>query len=59
MGKRVSFRVLHLWEFRNGRIARENVWLDGNAVPHNSLPKAGTEPQVNRRFSSTLCSLGQ
>jgi len=31
-GKRVSFRMLHVWEFRDGRISRENVWLDGGSV---------------------------
>ena len=28
-GKRVNFRMLHIWEFRDGLIGRENVWLDG------------------------------
>jgi steroid delta-isomerase-like uncharacterized protein len=27
--RRISFRVLHLWEFRDDRISRENAWLDG------------------------------
>ena len=31
-GRRVVFRMLHVWEFRDGRISRENVWLDGGAV---------------------------
>jgi steroid delta-isomerase-like uncharacterized protein len=31
-GKRISFRMLHIWEFRDGRISRENVWIDGGAV---------------------------
>ncbi|HEU5372507.1 MAG TPA: nuclear transport factor 2 family protein [Gaiellaceae bacterium] len=31
-GKRISFRMLHVWEFNSGRICRENVWLDGNAI---------------------------
>jgi steroid delta-isomerase-like uncharacterized protein len=31
-GKRVTFRVLHVWEFRDGLISRENVWLDGGNV---------------------------
>lgn len=30
--RRISFRMLHVWDFRDGRIARENVWLDGNAI---------------------------
>lgn len=31
-GKRISFRLLHVWEFRDGLISRENVWLDGGSV---------------------------
>lgn len=31
-GKRVSFRMLHVWEFKEARISRENIWLDGNAI---------------------------
>lgn len=31
-GRRISFRLLHVWEFRDGRISRENVWLDGGSV---------------------------
>ena len=31
-GKRVSFRLLHVFEFRDGLISRENVWLDGGSV---------------------------
>jgi steroid delta-isomerase-like uncharacterized protein len=31
-GKRISFRMLHVWEFRDGRISRENVWLDGGSI---------------------------
>ncbi len=31
-GKRIAFRLLHVWEFRDGRISRENVWLDGGAI---------------------------
>ena len=28
----VSFRLLHIFEFRDGRIARENVWCDLAAI---------------------------
>jgi steroid delta-isomerase-like uncharacterized protein len=28
-GKRISFRMLHVWEFKEGKMSRENVWLDG------------------------------
>ncbi len=31
-GREVSFRMLHVFEFRDGRISRENVWLDGGSV---------------------------
>jgi len=27
-GKRLDFRILHVCEFRDGKISRENVWLD-------------------------------
>jgi steroid delta-isomerase-like uncharacterized protein len=31
-GKQISFRMLHVWEFKEGRMSRENVWLDGGAI---------------------------
>lgn len=31
-GRKISFRMLHLWEFEDGRISRENVWLDTGAI---------------------------
>jgi len=31
-GKPVDFRMLHVWEFTDGKISRENVWLDGAAI---------------------------
>lgn len=31
-GRRVSFRILHVFEFRDGLISRENVWLDTAAI---------------------------
>ena len=31
-GRRITFRLLHVWEFRDGLISRENVWLDGATV---------------------------
>lgn len=30
--KRISFRILHVFEFSDGRISRENVWLDGASI---------------------------
>jgi steroid delta-isomerase-like uncharacterized protein len=31
-GRRITFRMIHVFEFRDGLIRRENVWLDGNAI---------------------------
>ena len=31
-GKRITFRLLHVWEFRDGLMSRENVWLDGGSI---------------------------
>lgn len=31
-GRRISFRILHVFEFRDGLVSRENVWLDGAAI---------------------------
>lgn len=30
--KRISLRMLHVWEFKDGRMSRENVWPDGHAI---------------------------
>jgi len=30
--RRITFRMLHVWEFRDGLISRENVWLDGGSI---------------------------
>ena len=31
-GRRITFRILHVFEFRTGLISRENVWLDSAAI---------------------------
>lgn len=31
-GRHISFRMLHVWEFKDGAISRENVWLDGGTI---------------------------
>lgn len=42
-GRRITFRLLHVWEFRDGRISRENVWLDGGAITAQlTAPDAAT-----------------
>jgi steroid delta-isomerase-like uncharacterized protein len=40
-GRRISIRVLHVFEFRDGRISRENVWIDGAAAIAQLTSKAG------------------
>lgn len=31
-GKRIAFRMLHVWEFKDGLMSRENVWTDGATI---------------------------
>lgn len=31
-GRRVTFRMLHVWDFKDDAISREQVWLDGGAI---------------------------
>jgi steroid delta-isomerase-like uncharacterized protein len=31
-GRRIRFRILHVFEFRDGLISRENIWLDSAAI---------------------------
>ena len=31
-GRRITFRILHVFEFKDGLISRENAWLDGAAI---------------------------
>jgi steroid delta-isomerase-like uncharacterized protein len=31
-GRRITFRMVHVFEFRDGLISRENVWLDSGSV---------------------------
>ncbi|HEU4675074.1 MAG TPA: nuclear transport factor 2 family protein [Motilibacteraceae bacterium] len=31
-GRRVSFRILHVFDFRDGLISREQVWIDSGSV---------------------------
>ncbi|MBO0681611.1 MAG: nuclear transport factor 2 family protein [Candidatus Dormibacteraeota bacterium] len=41
-GRRITFRMLHVWEFRDGLISRENVWLDGAGI--NAQLVGGGQP---------------
>jgi hypothetical protein len=31
-GRRIGFRILHVFEFRDGPLSRENLWLDSAAI---------------------------
>lgn len=31
-GRQVTFRILHVFEFRDDLISRENIWIDGAAI---------------------------
>lgn len=39
-GRRITFRVLHIFEFRDGLICRENVWLDEASIREQLLAAA-------------------
>ena len=40
-GRRITFRMLHVWEFADGRISRENLWLDGGSAAAQLSAPAG------------------
>ena len=40
-GGRISTRVLHVFEFRDGLITRENVWIDAGAAIAQLTSQAG------------------
>lgn len=31
-GRRVTFRMLHVWDFKDDRIGREQIWIDGGSI---------------------------
>jgi steroid delta-isomerase-like uncharacterized protein len=45
-GRRISFRLLHVWEFKDGRMARENVWLDGGSIIAQLTSPEPVEPAL-------------
>ena len=51
---RVSFRLLHIFEFRDGKIAREDVWCDLAAVQR----QLGCAPEEARAASATPAAAG-
>jgi steroid delta-isomerase-like uncharacterized protein len=42
-GRRISIRVLHVFEFRDGLISRENVWIDAGAAIAQLTSQAGPD----------------
>jgi steroid delta-isomerase-like uncharacterized protein len=42
-GRRISIRVLHVFEFRDGLISRENVWIDADAAIAQLTSQAASE----------------
>lgn len=42
-GRRISIRVLHVFEFRDGLISRENVWIDAGAAIAQLTSQPGAE----------------
>ena len=43
-GRAVSFRMLHIFEFRDGGISRENVWMDTASVIAQLTESPSTTP---------------
>ncbi len=43
-GRQISVRVLHVFEFRDGLISRENVWIDGAAAVSQLTGAAPSSP---------------
>lgn len=43
-GRQVSFRMLHVFEFRKGLICRENIWLDGGSIMAQLTATPGQQP---------------
>jgi steroid delta-isomerase-like uncharacterized protein len=48
-GRRISIRVLHVFEFRDGLISRENVWIDAGAAISQLTSNPGVEPADGER----------
>jgi hypothetical protein len=42
-GRRISIRVLHVFEFRDGLISRENVWIDAGPAIGQLTSQAAAE----------------
>ena len=55
-GKGITFRLAHVWEYRDGLVSRENVWLDSAAAvaPPTREPHATRNPTCDQR-TSLIC----
>ena len=40
------FRQLHVWEFRDGLISRENVWIDAGATGAIIIQLTADQPDL-------------
>jgi len=57
-GRQISFRMLHVFKFKQGRISLENVWLDGNAiVTQLTTPSAATPQQIDQSQATSAQDL--
>ena len=52
-GTGITFRLAHVWEYRDGLVSRENVWLDSAAAvaPPTREPHATRNPTCDQRTS--------
>jgi steroid delta-isomerase-like uncharacterized protein len=53
-GKRISFRMLHVWEFQDGRISRENVWLDSGSIIHQLTSADAASADQSSELAATV-----
>ena len=53
-----TFRLLHVLEFRDGKISRENVWADTAAIIAQTQPRLADKPDQNDRPRSGRSLLG-
>ena len=44
-GKGITFRLAHVWKYRDGLVSRENVWLDSIAIVAPVTARPTRHPQ--------------
>ena len=52
--RRITFRILHVFEFHDGLISRENVWLDTAAIVGQLVRAAHHWPRARTRRHAKL-----